>query len=113
MALEPGSKQNSIPDIAHILPIAILKKAKRESEDTVTPACLFCEGAEAGTASGIELSSATPEGQSRVVHVALKRKHLNDISSLSVINRVLTTVTAENVNPNLKWHRSCYSKFTI
>ena len=42
------------------------------------------------------------EGRSRVVHVVLKRKHLNDISSLSVINRVLTTVTAENVNPNLK-----------
>ena len=103
MALEPRSKRNSISDIAPILPITVLKKAKRESEDTVTPVCLFCEGAETGTAGGIELSSATEEGRSRVVHVALlKRKHLNDISSISVINKVLTTVTTENVNPNLK-----------
>ena len=86
---------------------------KRKSEDTVTPVCLFCEGAEAGTAGGIELNSATEEVRSRVVHVALKRKHLNHISSLSVINRILTSVTAVNVNPNLKWHRSCYSNFTI
>ena len=59
---------------------------KRESEDTVTSVSLFCESAEAGTAGGIELSSATEEVKSRVVHVALKRKHLNHISSLSVIS---------------------------
>ena len=46
---------------------------KRESKDTVTPVCMFCEGTEAGTASEIELSTATEEGRSRVVDVALTK----------------------------------------
>ena len=57
-------------------------------------------------------SSATEEGKSKVVEVAIKRKSLNDTSSLGVIERILATIgTGENIN-DLKWHRSCYSKFT-
>ena len=62
MALEPGSKRNSISDLAPILPITVLKKVKRESEDTVTFVSLLCEGAEAGTASGIEFSDVARGG---------------------------------------------------
>ena len=60
------------------------------------------------------MSSATEEGKCKVVEVVLKRKSLNDTSSLGVIERVLATIgTGENINlDDLKWHRSCYSKFT-
>jgi hypothetical protein len=91
MSYESCSKRPLYPKID---PITVLKKVKGDLEISK---CFFCEGSE--TAAGSGLSSATGEGKSKVVEVALKRKSLNDTSSLGVIERILATIgTGENIN---------------
>ena len=67
MALEPGSKRNSISDIAPISPITILKGNKKTLL-LLSP----CFARVLRLEQPLELSSAMEKGESRVVHVVLK-----------------------------------------
>lgn len=77
MASTSRSKRKT--EIAPVSPVTVLKRRKDEA-DTVTElsddVCLFCQAEEPS-----DLSSATDEGRSRVLKVALERQMLNDIKS--------------------------------